>query len=169
MNRGGVGARSVNIELQAALNPTGERKIERFGWTFAPGDKIMQIENDYDKEVYNGDTGFVADVETDAFGLQFRLSRKPIQVSAASLCGCHRHPNCSYPFVSGRGPWPLVLSTPRSSAAITKSPPSEGFGRRRRLSAAHASSLGILKPPSSTASRSLKLLIAIASACPSTW
>jgi exodeoxyribonuclease V alpha subunit len=54
MNRGGVGARSLNIELQAALNPAGERKVERFGWTFAPGDKIMQIENDYDKEVYNG-------------------------------------------------------------------------------------------------------------------
>ena len=53
MNRGGVGARSLNIELQAALNPAGERKVERFGWTFAPGDKVMQIENDYDKEVYN--------------------------------------------------------------------------------------------------------------------
>jgi exodeoxyribonuclease V alpha subunit len=48
MNRGGVGARSLNIELQAALNPAGDRKVARFGWTFAPGDKIMQIENDYD-------------------------------------------------------------------------------------------------------------------------
>ncbi len=59
MNRGGIGARSLNIELQAALNPAGERKVERFGWTFAPGDKVMQIENDYDKEVYNGDIGYV--------------------------------------------------------------------------------------------------------------
>ncbi len=58
MNRGGVGARSLNIELQAALNPAGDRKVERFGWTFAPGDKVMQIENDYDKEVYNGDIGY---------------------------------------------------------------------------------------------------------------
>jgi exodeoxyribonuclease V alpha subunit len=33
MNRGGVGARSLNIELQAALNPAGDRKVERFGWT----------------------------------------------------------------------------------------------------------------------------------------
>src|SRR5207344_1304516 len=65
MNRGGGGARSLNIELQAALNPAGERKVERFGWTFAPGDKVMQIENDYDKEVYNGDIGFVADVEPE--------------------------------------------------------------------------------------------------------
>ena len=62
MNRGGIGARSLNIELQAALNPAGERKVERFGWTFAPGDKVMQIENDYDKEVYNGDIGYIEDV-----------------------------------------------------------------------------------------------------------
>jgi exodeoxyribonuclease V alpha subunit len=63
MNRGGIGARSLNIELQAALNPAGERKVERFGWTFAPGDKVMQIENDYDKEVYNGDIGYIDDVD----------------------------------------------------------------------------------------------------------
>jgi exodeoxyribonuclease V alpha subunit len=48
---------------ETAVNPAGERKVERFGWTFAPGDKVMQIENDYDKEVYNGDIGFVTDVE----------------------------------------------------------------------------------------------------------
>jgi exodeoxyribonuclease V alpha subunit len=65
MNRGGVGARSLNIELQAALNPAGGRKVERFGWTFAPGDKVMQIENDYDKEVYNGDIGMIEDVDLD--------------------------------------------------------------------------------------------------------
>ena len=66
MNRGGVGARSLNIELQAALNPAGDRKVERFGWTFAPGDKVMQIENDYDKEVYNGDIGYIDDVDPNA-------------------------------------------------------------------------------------------------------
>src|ERR1700720_1972915 len=66
MNRGGVGARSLNIELQAALNPASERKVERFGWTFVPGDKIMQIENDYDKEVHNGDIGYIDDVDPDA-------------------------------------------------------------------------------------------------------
>jgi exodeoxyribonuclease V alpha subunit len=66
MNRGGVGARSLNIELQAALNPAGDCKVERFGWTFAPGDKVMQIENDYDKEVYNGDIGYIEEVDSDA-------------------------------------------------------------------------------------------------------
>ena len=73
MNRGGAGARSLNIELQAALNPAGERKVERFGWTFAPGDKVMQIENDYDKEVYNGDIGHVADVDPEAGELTARF------------------------------------------------------------------------------------------------
>jgi exodeoxyribonuclease V alpha subunit len=66
MNRGGVGARSLNIELQAALNPAGDRKVERFGWIFAPGDKVMQIENDYDKEVYNGDIGYIDAVDPNA-------------------------------------------------------------------------------------------------------
>ena len=65
MNRGGVGARSLNIELQKALNPESERKVERFGWTFAPGDKVMQIENDYDKEVYNGDIGYIDTIEPE--------------------------------------------------------------------------------------------------------
>ena len=53
MNRGAAGARSLNLALQAALNPAGERRVERFGWTFAPGDKVMQVQNDYDKEVYD--------------------------------------------------------------------------------------------------------------------
>jgi exodeoxyribonuclease V alpha subunit len=66
MQRGGVGARSLNVELQAALNPAGERRVERFGWTFAPGDKVMQLDNDYEKEVFNGDVGFVEAVEPDA-------------------------------------------------------------------------------------------------------
>jgi exodeoxyribonuclease V alpha subunit len=65
MNRGGVGARSLNIELQAVLNPAGENKVERFGSTFTPGDKVMQIENDYDKEVYNGDIGYVKDIDVN--------------------------------------------------------------------------------------------------------
>ena len=65
MNRGGVGARSLNVELQAALNPAGDLKVERFGWTFAAGDKVMQIENDYEKEVYNGDVGFISGVDPD--------------------------------------------------------------------------------------------------------
>jgi exodeoxyribonuclease V alpha subunit len=65
MNRGGLGARSLNIELQKALNPPGEIRIERFGCTFCPGDKVMQVENDYDKDVYNGDLGMVSRIDTE--------------------------------------------------------------------------------------------------------
>ena len=65
MNRGSLGARSLNIELQNALNPPGEIRIERFGWTFCPGDKVMQVENDYDKDVYNGDLGVVSGIDTE--------------------------------------------------------------------------------------------------------
>jgi hypothetical protein len=55
----------LNIELQKALNPPGEIRIERFGWTFCPGDKVMQVENDYDKEVHNGDLGVVSRIDTE--------------------------------------------------------------------------------------------------------
>jgi exodeoxyribonuclease V alpha subunit len=65
MNRGGLGARSLNIELQRALNPPGDIRIERFGWTFCPGDEIMQIENDYDRDVYNGDLGIVSSIDME--------------------------------------------------------------------------------------------------------
>ena len=78
MNRGAVGARSLNMELQSALNPAGERKVERFGWTFAPGDKVMQIENDYDKEVYNGDIGYVEDVDLEAGELVARFDGRAV-------------------------------------------------------------------------------------------
>ena len=65
MNRGGLGARSLNLELQKALNPPSELRVERFGQTFGPGDKVMQVENDYDKEVYNGDLGVVRRIEVE--------------------------------------------------------------------------------------------------------
>jgi exodeoxyribonuclease V alpha subunit len=85
MNRSGGGARSLNIELQAALNPAGERKVERFGWTFAPGDKIMQIENDYDKEVYNGDIGYIDDVDPDAGELTARFDGRAVTYGFGEL------------------------------------------------------------------------------------
>jgi exodeoxyribonuclease V alpha subunit len=85
MNRGGVGARSLNIELQAALNPAGERKVERFGWTFAPGDKVMQIENDYDKEVYNGDIGCVGDVDPEGGELTVSFDERSVSYGFGEL------------------------------------------------------------------------------------
>jgi exodeoxyribonuclease V alpha subunit len=85
MNRGGVGARSLNIELQAALNPAGDRKVERFGWTFAPGDKVMQIENDYDKEVYSGDIGHIDDVDPNAGEVVVRFDGRSVTYGFGEL------------------------------------------------------------------------------------
>jgi exodeoxyribonuclease V alpha subunit len=48
-----------------ALIPPGEIRIDRFGWTFCPGDKVMQVENDYDKDVYNGDLGVVSHIDME--------------------------------------------------------------------------------------------------------
>ena len=66
MNRGGLGARSLNLELQRLLNPPGEARVERFGWIFGPGDKVMQVVNDYEKEVFNGDLGLVRTIDAEA-------------------------------------------------------------------------------------------------------
>ena len=85
MNRGGVGARSLNIELQAVLNPAGERKVERFGWTFAPGDKVMQVENDYDREVYNGDIGLIDDVDPDLGEVTARFDGRAVAYGFGEL------------------------------------------------------------------------------------
>ncbi len=85
MNRGGIGARSLNIALQAALNPAGEHKVERFGWIFAPGDKVMQIENDYDKEVYNGDIGYVDAVDPEAGELIARFDDHLVTYAVGEL------------------------------------------------------------------------------------
>jgi exodeoxyribonuclease V alpha subunit len=65
MARGGCGSRSLNIELQQLLNPDPTEQVERFGWRFAPGDKVMQIANDYEKEVFNGDVGTIDAIDSD--------------------------------------------------------------------------------------------------------
>lgn len=65
MNRGGMGARALNGELQAALNPPGELRVERFGWTYGPGDKVMQVANNYERDVFNGDLGVVSGIDAE--------------------------------------------------------------------------------------------------------
>lgn len=107
MNRGGVGARALNIELQAALNPAGASKVERFGWTFAPGDKIMQIENDYDKEVWNGVIGRITAVDPEEGEVTIDFDGRPVvfgfgeldTVMPAYAATIHKAQGSEYPAV----------------------------------------------------------------------
>ncbi len=66
MNRGGLGVRALNLELQRRLNPDSQPRVTKFGTTFAPGDKVIQQVNDYDKEVFNGDIGRIRAVDPEA-------------------------------------------------------------------------------------------------------
>jgi exodeoxyribonuclease V alpha subunit len=85
MNRGGLGARSLNIELQKALNPPGETRVERFGWTYGPGDKVMQVENDYDREVYNGDLGIVQGIDEEEAELVVAFDGRDVRYGFGEL------------------------------------------------------------------------------------
>jgi exodeoxyribonuclease V alpha subunit len=85
MNRGGLGVRSLNIALQRVINPPGEGAVERFGWTFGPGDKVMQIVNDYDRDVYNGDIGVVASLDADAGALTVAFEGREVAYAFGEL------------------------------------------------------------------------------------
>ena len=74
MNRGGAGAPARSTSsCRLALNPASECKVERFGWTFAPSDKVMEIEIENDKEVYNVDIGPVGRCDPEAGELTARF------------------------------------------------------------------------------------------------
>jgi exodeoxyribonuclease V alpha subunit len=85
MNRGAAGAKALNLALQAALNPHGAPRLERFCSAFAPGDKVMQIENDYDKEVYNGDIGRVVSVDLEAGSLVVDVDGRSVTYESGEL------------------------------------------------------------------------------------
>jgi len=85
MNRGQLGARALNLALQVLLNPAREPQIERFGWTFCAGDKVMQIENDYDKDVYNGDLGFIASVDRERAELVVEFDGRAVPYDVSDL------------------------------------------------------------------------------------
>jgi len=107
MNRGAIGARSLNVELQRVLNPRPPHTIQRFGTTFAVGDKVMQIENDYDKDVYNGDIGFVRAIDQDLGDVTVEYDGRPVpygaheldQVVLAYATTVHKAQGCEYPAV----------------------------------------------------------------------
>lgn len=62
MQKGELGARNLNQMMQALLNPRGHQ-VERFGIIFREGDRVMQTENDYDKDVFNGDLGRIKAID----------------------------------------------------------------------------------------------------------
>jgi len=107
MNRGGLGARSLNIELQHRLNPNGHPRITRFGWTYAPGDKVIQTVNNYDKEVFNGDIGRIVriDEEDGLILIDYegrRIEYEPGELDEVSLAYAttvHKSQGSEYPAV----------------------------------------------------------------------
>ena len=65
MNRGAIGVHQLNDRLREALNPDGA-EVTRFGRTFRVGDRVLQLVNNYDKDVFNGDLGWVTGVDHGA-------------------------------------------------------------------------------------------------------
>jgi len=65
MNRGRLGTHMLNGELQQIFNPPGPESLHRAGWVYGPGDKVMQVRNDYERDVYNGEVGIVREVDRE--------------------------------------------------------------------------------------------------------
>jgi len=84
-NRGELGARHLNQTLQAALNPNLADGIEHHGMRFALGDKVMQLENDYDREVYNGDLGRVTRIDREQSLITIEIDGRPLSYALAEL------------------------------------------------------------------------------------
>ncbi len=106
MNRGGVGVRSLNIELQKRLNNSTEQ-ITRFGITFAPGDKVIQMVNNYDKDTYNGDIGRIQSIDKEESLLQIEFDGRCIEyefseldeIQLAYAVSIHKSQGSEYPII----------------------------------------------------------------------
>ena len=84
MQRGVVGAANLNLALQQALNPEGEA-LRRSGLAFRMGDKVMQLRNNYDKEVFNGDIGTVSAVDVQERTLLVNFEGREIEYDVSEL------------------------------------------------------------------------------------
>jgi exodeoxyribonuclease V alpha subunit len=117
MHRGAAGAENLNALLQRELNPAGQeddaRVLPHAGHAFAPGDKVMQTENDYDKDVFNGDLGTVESVDPDEGTLRVEFDGRLLDYERGELDSLalayaitvHKSQGSEYPAVV------LVLST----------------------------------------------------------
>ena len=107
MNRGGLGARDLNAALQQQLNGHSEPKIIRLGTTFAPGDKVIQLNNNYEKDVFNGDIGYIdrIDVAQEKVMIYFDQSLKEYQaheldeLTLAYAISIHKSQGSEFPIV----------------------------------------------------------------------
>ena len=78
MHRGELGAGNLNALLQEALT-TGAQGVERGARNLRIGDKVMQVRNDYDKEVWNGDCGVIERIDTENEALTIRFDDRPVE------------------------------------------------------------------------------------------
>jgi exodeoxyribonuclease V alpha subunit len=109
MNRGSIGVRELNTALQGTLNPVrpGEPAVERFGWRFQVRDKVIQTENDYKKEVFNGDIGTIEKIDPVEQELSIRFDDRLVtydfgeldEVSLAYAVTIHKSQGSEFPAV----------------------------------------------------------------------
>ena len=107
MSRGIIGTRNINVELQKTLNPPHEHSIQRFGWHYSAGDKVMQIQNNYDKEVYNGDIGIIQKINAEESEVTIRFDNKDViydfgeldEIVLAYATTIHKSQGSEYPVV----------------------------------------------------------------------
>ena len=84
MQRGIVGAANLNMALQHALNPS-EVSLNRSGYSFRRGDRVMQLRNNYDKDVFNGDLGFVESVDLEERTLSVNFDGRLVEYDSSEL------------------------------------------------------------------------------------
>lgn len=107
MQKGPLGARALNLNLQKALNGQAEPKLNRMGWTFSPGDKVMQLVNNYDKEVFNGDLGLITHIDMAEQVLHIQFDQRVVvyqvneldELSLAYATSIHKSQGSEYPAV----------------------------------------------------------------------
>ena len=106
MNRGPAGAVALNEALQSALNPSGAALV-RGSRTYRVGDKVMQLRNDYDKNIYNGDVGLVSGIDPEEAGMTVRFEERDVALEGSDLdnlvlayaCTVHKSQGSEYPAV----------------------------------------------------------------------